>query len=291
MKIYKVLIALTMAIAFQASAVVSPLNFATPASAETEELAPGVVFHQYTYDRLYSGPQYISLVAVDLNNPEIEIGIGVCRDKTRETVSSLSSRANALAGINFGYFNMSDPSAPAGAMKYDGVVESTSDVGMGTGGLIAFNGNQVAFRKPGELDFSEYANARAGFPLLVYDGVIYDGIGNYDHVPGRHNRTAVGITPENILYMVVVDGRSAEHAVGMTCYELADFMQRLGCSYAMNMDGGGSTSMWTASRGIVNHPSDNRKFDAAGERRVYDAFFVREKAAAAEKAAAPPDAA
>ncbi|MDD4816696.1 MAG: phosphodiester glycosidase family protein [Victivallaceae bacterium] len=252
--------------------------FSSPDKIVSERLSGGVAAYQYEYSDLYGGPQVVSLVAADLSDPAVEIGVGVCDNKTRMTVSKMAERDNALAAVNFGYFNMVDPSSPAGALKHGGEVESTSDVGNGSGGLIGFSGSAVSFFKPGDEAVNGCDNFRAGFPLLVWNGGIYDGIGSYDHVPGRHNRTAIGVTAGNVLYLVTFDGRAAGHATGVSCYDLADYMQRLGCVFAINMDGGGSTTMWTVRHGVFNYPSDNRAFDHAGERRVYDIFYVRDKA-------------
>ena len=45
-------------------------------------------------------------------------------------------------------------------------------------------------------------------------------------------------------------------------------MQALGAVDAMNFDGGGSSTAWINTHGIVNYPSDNKKFDHEGERGV-----------------------
>lgn len=88
----------------------------------------------------------------------------------------------------------------------------------------------------------------------------------------RHPRTAIGWTAEGKLILATVDGRQ-KFSVGMTMAELADLMSELGCVEAMNLDGGGSSTM-VVNRKVVNHPSD-----AAGERPVSDALLVfsREK--------------
>ncbi|MGE4301689.1 MAG: phosphodiester glycosidase family protein [Victivallaceae bacterium] len=256
-----------------------------PIAAEVTSLAPGLVLCQFTYDDLFGGPQYVNMLEVDLNNPELEIGIAVCADKNRETTSGLGKRYHALAAINFGYFMMSNPSNTACGLKYNGNTASAGMVGQGSGGVIAFTGNKVAFQTPEEFKPDEYENFRASFPLLVYRGAVYDKIGNYDHTLGRHPRTAVGIGQNNLLYLVTFDGRSKEHAIGVTCPELAAYMRAIGCTDAINMDGGGSTAMWTAAGGVVNHPSDNKKFDKDGERRVYDILYVRKKTDAAPEPA------
>ncbi len=260
--------------ALQAS--LKPEVFASPDSYSANQLASGIYAYQFGYDNMFGGPQVISIIAIDLNNPDVEIGIGVCVDNKRERISKLAERYDATAAINFGYFSF-DPSRSVGVLKKDGKLFSGGGLGRGSGGYFAHDGNQVQLFHESNLDLEAAPNMRAGFPVLVYEGKIYNKIGSYDHVLGKHNRTAIGFTPDNILYFVVVDGRAKGKAIGMTCPELASFMQRLGCSYAMNMDGGGSSAMWTKKYGIISYPSDNKKFDHAGERVVYDIFYVKSK--------------
>ena len=84
----------------------------------------------------------------------------------------------------------------------------------------------------------------------------------------RHPRTCVGITGESIIF-ITVDGRTDE-AAGMSLPELQAFLLSLGCLEAINLDGGGSTTMWTRAQGIVNRPSDK-----SGERPVANALIIR----------------
>jgi len=65
-----------------------------------------------------------------------------------------------------------------------------------------------------------------------------------------------------------VDGRQPERSVGMTIAELAALLAELGAVEAINMDGGGSTTMVVRDK-VVNSPSD-----PAGERAVGDALLV-----------------
>lgn len=84
----------------------------------------------------------------------------------------------------------------------------------------------------------------------------------------RHPRTAIGRRADGRLVLVTVDGRQPALSVGMSIAELASLMLELGCTEAMNLDGGGSTTMVAGGR-IVNSPSD-----ATGERPVSDALLV-----------------
>ncbi len=89
----------------------------------------------------------------------------------------------------------------------------------------------------------------------------------------RHPRTAIGIRADGTLVLVVADGRSPQ-AAGLSIPELQQVMVWLGCTNALNLDGGGSSTMVVSGK-IVNHPSDNHAFDAEGERPVANALVVR----------------
>lgn len=76
----------------------------------------------------------------------------------------------------------------------------------------------------------------------------------------RHPRSGVGLR-EGTLVLVTVDGRQPGYSEGMTLTEFGQLFLDLGCTEAMNLDGGGSTTMVVRGR-VVNSPSDG------GERRV-----------------------
>ena len=92
---------------------------------------------------------------------------------------------------------------------------------------------------------------------------------NKGFAEGRHPRTMIGTAPDGTIWLVTVDGRQPQISVGMSLVELRDFAHRLGLVNALNLDGGGSTTMWIQGH-VVNSPSD-----AAGPRKVSDALLVR----------------
>jgi len=108
-------------------------------------------------------------------------------------------------------------------------------------------------------------------PVLMIDGkpelVAKDGFNT-----NRHPRTAVGRRADGTVLLVVTDGRHKQ-AAGLSMTELQQLMEALGCRDAINLDGGGSTAM-VVNGTVVNHPCDNRQFDAAGERSVANAIVV-----------------
>ncbi len=87
----------------------------------------------------------------------------------------------------------------------------------------------------------------------------------------RHPRTAVGVRADGTLLFVTVDGRRPGVSVGMSIPELIDLMVELGCISAVNLDGGGSTTMVIKGK-IVNKPTD-----ADGARRNADAILLFSK--------------
>ena len=87
----------------------------------------------------------------------------------------------------------------------------------------------------------------------------------------RVNRTAAGITEDNKLILIVADGRGSNDSKGYTLAELAAKFISLGCTDAMNLDGGGSSCIVGAEGKILNAPSDS-----GGERSVASAIVISE---------------
>jgi hypothetical protein len=84
----------------------------------------------------------------------------------------------------------------------------------------------------------------------------------------RHPRTLVGRDDHGAIWLVAIDGRQPDYSIGMTFAELQGLSDRLRLTDALNLDGGGSTTMVIRDR-IVNRPSD-----VAGPRQVSDALLV-----------------
>ena len=84
----------------------------------------------------------------------------------------------------------------------------------------------------------------------------------------RNPRTLAGVTPEGKLLLVAVDGRQPGYSVGASFEESARIMRALGAEEAVNLDGGGSTTI-TIGEELMNHPSD-----PTGERPIGDALVL-----------------
>ena len=102
-------------------------------------------------------------------------------------------------------------------------------------------------------DFKEVTTAIGGGPTLVRDGKAMQWGG----IQLRHPRAAIGWNKEYV-FMVEVDGRQSRLSVGMTFPELAAYMIKLGCEQAMNLDGGGSATLWVCGN-VMNSPSEGEE--------------------------------
>lgn len=119
--------------------------------------------------------------------------------------------------------------------------------------------------------FNTSEDITGGVPMLIKDGKIdvtwEQEKTTTSFVETRHPRTAVAKLKDGKFLMITVDGRS-ESSGGLGLYDLATYLLELGAADAMNLDGGGSTTMFLDGK-VVNHPSDKE-----GERKVSDAILV-----------------
>ena len=94
----------------------------------------------------------------------------------------------------------------------------------------------------------------------------------------RHPRSAIGWNATHFL-LVEVDGRQKGVSEGMTLDEFANWLVKLGCGEAMNLDGGGSATLWYEGK-VVNSPCEGR------ERPIANSLVVLRKTTAAGSATA-----
>ncbi len=117
--------------------------------------------------------------------------------------------------------------------------------------------DKIEFINDVNFDFIDFAVG--GGTRLLKDGKIVDKFTL--NLNGRHPRTALGYNDNNEIILATVDGRNISYK-GVTQTELANIMLSLGCTNAINLDGGGSTTMIKKDilkniPIVVNHPSDS----------------------------------
>jgi hypothetical protein len=119
--------------------------------------------------------------------------------------------------------------------------------------------------------WSNVVDALGGGPIVVRDGKpVYRSFEDFStqQLAPRMARTGVGQTADDRILFVAVDGRQPGYSTGLTNFELALTMMRLGCVTASALDSGGSTTMAFDGK-LLNRPSD-----AGGERPVAEALTL-----------------
>lgn len=234
---------------------------AADAAAQWQTIATGVEYQKSTY----AGPNNVYVLRVDLCAPGLRMRATAPGEGPR-TVPSFGQLVGGVAAINGdwpakdGYIPSLPSTSPRGLSVGDGKhFPGTEDPAFY--GFFAFGHNNAkhsedaeALGAPGALFFLAFQDVVSGQPTLVYNGQARSNTAS--HCGVRNPRTIVGIDATNTkLLLAVVDGRTAV-SVGMTCNEAAAFMLSLGAHSAELQDGGGSSTMWLASSGVVNQPSD-----------------------------------
>lgn len=131
-------------------------------------------------------------------------------------------------------------------------------------------GTSVTLRFLLRPDWAGVVDALGGGPILVREGKPvfrhYELFSN--HQLARNPRTAVGQRADGRILLVVVDGRQPGYSVGMTNWELAQTLVRLGAVWGTGLDAGGSSTI-AFDGTLLNRPSD-----PGGERAVSEGLFV-----------------
>ena len=249
---------------------------------KTERIAPGLTWktaHAILND---SVNENINVLLVNLHKRKITIAYNPTENQavSRQAVEKL-----ALAAVNGGFFNVKE----GGSVTYlkTGGLIIDADTAQKWSTIQDLNGS-ILIEKNGYVTIepakpNHYYNSHPEFQEVLVTGPLL--IHNREKttliqtplVTKRHPRTSAGILGKHFALLVTVDGRT-DQARGMTLSELADLMVSLHCTDAVNLDGGGSTTMWINGKpfnGVVNMPCDNKKFDHEGERAVSDILIVK----------------
>ena len=109
----------------------------------------------------------------------------------------------------------------------------------------------------GDPAWSSMSHIVQGGPFLLRNGEVLSEREKLSDsiIDRRHPRTVVGLTKEGHWFFFVGDGRNAVHSVGFTLDEVSRILKSAGVSYALNLDGGGSSGI-ISSGGFWNIPSD-----------------------------------
>lgn len=240
-----------------------------------KSISEGVTL-RYANDSIFNSVQAIYVVDVDTSAASFEFGVAA--PGSRMATSEIAREEGVLAAVNGTFFNMTEGYNVHYVRVDDSLIAVTDEgeFGIRATGVFTATGEAADILPWGPEREDEGAgsaeDAIVSGPLLLDDGRVIplDSI-NFNR--NRHPRTMVGITGNGHVMLVVVDGRQPGYAEGMSLFELRALAHSLGCTDALNLDGGGSTTLVIAgegSNGVVNRPSGKI------QRPVPSIVFVRQ---------------
>jgi exopolysaccharide biosynthesis protein len=272
---------ISLLLAFNASAQNDSLTF-VKAKWETKKIAGGVLLKHYWFkNNLFKANQNINILEIDPHKVTIAIGY---EKKVLKPTSDFAKATNALAAINGSFFDVKNGGG-VDMVKEDGqIINENLPAGQRSehqrSAIVFYKGIPHIAKWDGTRDWEKYlyGDIIVAGPLLLYNNTMIALDTASSLVKTRHPRTAVAITPKHIL-LITIDGRN-DNAAGVNLFELAKLLKWLKATDGLNMDGGGSTTMWVSNQtgnGVVNYPTDNKKWDHEGERKVANVILIKKK--------------
>ena len=236
---------------------------------------------QIKTDSIFNSNQIINLLILPKDSfDRFSVEFGYSYSDLR-TTSSFAKSENALAAINGGFFNMDS----GGSVTYFEVNETVisrtrnPDLKWGitdrlmNGAIVVGNDFNITLQPAKSEQFYESSKQESAVlvsgPLLLQNSEVLE-LPNLKFVNKRHPRTCLCETKESVVF-ITIDGRK-EEAEGMSLIEAQKFLLTIGCIDAINLDGGGSTTMWVRDKGVINTPSDE-----SGERPVSNVLLITNK--------------
>jgi exopolysaccharide biosynthesis protein len=263
----------------------------------TVELGNGLQWKSYHFNQreLFASNQHVSILQTKLNNKNIQFTFGSADIQVSEgdtlrklkPTSVLAMENNALGAVNGGFFHTKGGGSVDFIKINKKILDSASysvmkDMPEHSIAAITIDNNRIEIVKGGEKYHWEKSlpqhNILVTGPLLIHNNEEQElRVNAFNN--NRHPRTCVCITNDENLLLITVDGRNAM-AQGMNLHELTYLLKMLNCKDAINLDGGGSSTMYIKGQpfdGVVNYPCDNKQFDHLGERAVSNVLMILKK--------------
>jgi exopolysaccharide biosynthesis protein len=190
---------------------------------------------------------------------------------------------DALVGVNGQYFDNSSGGTGLARdfLKIDGVVVTEGANNRGdtyASGAFIFSENMADIKKVAKNEGARKLtdpNIMVCGPHLIDNGTYRSLDQSTTHNTDTHPRTAVAVTYDDCVLLVTIDGRFPGQAVGMPTTLMQEFFTLLGAKSALNLDGGGSTTMYIKGRGVVNHACDGKNWNNPTERAVNSIIYLK----------------
>ncbi len=229
---------------------------------------PGVTYKSGQFTLFGSSQRSIYVLDITLNAANT-LGIGFSTSNT--TTVNMNNNYGAVGGVNAGYFPMSGASDKDGYVRIKGTTAQSGHAvtsAIFTNSALIIHNNVARVRKFTEfvtnlntiaaaIPVSEAENMIVCGPILITDNEIEAQNMSNSHNTSKAARTGVGVTADGKrVFLVVVD--TGGGFTGVSTPELASILQALGATQAMNLDGGGSSTMFVKDKGDggrVNFPN------------------------------------
>lgn len=248
----------------------------------TKTTAEGLTHKQAQIKGLFNSVQSINLIEIPRSAKR---KIGVAGNQGMKKTSQQASEKGALAAINGTYYNMKVGNSTCYYKINRKLIDNTLDSEFKNrvnGAVREKRGNIEIIEWTKEIE-ANYKGKRgtvlASGPIMLEDGRISDWSAcSKSFIETRHPRSAIYTKKDGTIVFITVDGRSEGNAAGVSIPELAFLIKILGGEEALNLDGGGSTTLWlkgAPDNGVLNYPTDNKIFDHTGERSVSNIFYVK----------------
>ncbi|RZL51059.1 MAG: phosphodiester glycosidase family protein [Pedobacter sp.] len=260
----------------------------TNAKWSKQKIAPKttLVTHHFNAKNLFLANQNISYIEVKNKSKAPLFAIGADA-KLLKATQEFGKENNAIAAINGTFFDVKNGGS-VDFVKVNGQVinpnrlEKNNQRARHQKAAVVITDGKLSIKKwDGNATWEESLMANDVMnsgPLLIYNQQIEElDTAAFNRL--RHPRSAIGIKANGSVILLTVDGRQ-ENAAGMSLFELTKVMKWLGCTSAINLDGGGSTTLWVTTQpenGVVNYPSDNKKWDHEGTRKVANVILLKKK--------------
>ena len=252
----------------------------------SKQVQENITWRSRYFTELFGSKQYINLLDIDLNDTSIKPFIA-WQDTVLLTTHEMAEREKAVAAVNGNFFHTKNGGSVC-FLKINGKIIDTSRTDLSdhlfldelddAAIIIDQKGKMGIISCPpaGWKSISQMPTIISAGPPLIIKGQTVKFI-PHTFNDKKFSRTGAGLTKNNHLLLITVDGNS-EQSAGMRIAEFAQIFKAFNCINAINLDGGGSTTMWIKGQpdsGIVSHPTDNKKFDHYGERKIANAIILK----------------
>lgn len=194
-------------------------------------------------------PLFAAMITVDMDAVKCQIATAVMVGANKAPLATIAvENYGVVGGINGGYFA---GAKPIGVLRRQGYTDNAkfwpqrSAFGWNDKGETVFVDGRETADINSDRRFDQYTEMLQAGPLLLKNGEYTDNTENIKEnvLNMRHPRTMVGTDGKKIMW-AVIDGRDNMHSVGATIEETRKVCRWLGMSTALNLDGGGSSSLW-----------------------------------------------